>query len=158
LDQLNGELRNAVLNTAGTLVSFRVGYHDAVQLAREIFPAPDYIKRFKSEVSMHHSRIVPLPFVSSKNEPLGWDGLALELANLKPRQFWFRKRGPNRPVKQHSFDMPDPELTPRRQANVQALRAESGRRYGVPRSELKSHMGREAEAQQTQTDIPTWSE
>jgi type IV secretory pathway TraG/TraD family ATPase VirD4 len=68
LDQLPGELRSAVLNTAGTLVSFRVGYHDATQLAKEIFPSPDYIQQFKTSVTMRHSYQVPLPFISSKSE------------------------------------------------------------------------------------------
>jgi hypothetical protein len=158
LDQLAGELRSAVLNTAGTLVSFRVGYHDATKLAKEIFPSPDYIKHFKTDIKMRHSHMVPLPFISSKNEPLGWDGLALELANLKLRQFWLRKRGPNQPSKQHSFNMPDPEITPQLQANVQALRARSGRRFGIPRSELKEHLDREKETYPTSTDIPGWSE
>jgi len=157
LDQLSGELRSAVLNTAGTLVCFRVGYHDAVHLAREIFPSPEYIKRFKSDIRLRHSHQVPLPFISSKNEPLGWDGLALELANLKLRQFWLRKRGPNRPAKQHSFNMPDPELTPQLQANMQALRAESGRRFGVSRDELKAQVGRDPKNYQAPVDIPTWS-
>jgi len=158
LDQLSGELRSAVLNTAGTLVCFRVGYHDALQLAKEIFPSPEYIKHFKTNVKLRHSHAVPLPFISSKKEPLGWDGLALELANLKLRQFWFRKRGPNRPSKQFSFNMPDPVVTPQLRANVQALRTESGRRFGVSRNELKEHINREKETYPTSTDIPGWTE
>ena len=154
LDQLSGELRSAVLNTAGTLVSFRVGYHDGVQLAKEIFPSPDYIQHFKTEVKIRHSYQVPLPFISSKNESLGWDGLALELANLKLRQFWCRKRGSYRPSKQVSFHMPDPKITPGLQANIQALRKRSGQRYGIH----KTHLKREPKKRQPQADIPTWSE
>jgi DNA helicase HerA-like ATPase len=36
LDQLSSDLQSAVLNTSGTLISFQVGYHDALKLAKEI--------------------------------------------------------------------------------------------------------------------------
>jgi hypothetical protein len=158
LDQLPGELRSAVLNTAGTLASFRVGYHDAAQLAKEIFPSPDYIKRFNTNIAMRHSHQVPLPFISSKNEPLGWDGLAIELANLKLRQFWVRKRGPYQPVKQFSFNMPDPKITPQLQANVRILRDASGQRFGVLKSVLRERLNGNKNIYQEPADIPSWSE
>jgi hypothetical protein len=158
LDQLPGELRSAVLNTAGTLVSFRIGYHDASQLAKEIFPAPDYIKNFKTNITMRNSYRVPLPFMTSKDEPLGWNGLTLELANLKLRQFWARKRGPYNPVKQFSFFMPDPENSPQRQAKVQALHEESGKRYGILKQILRTKVSQNKEIYQEQSEIPGWSE
>lgn len=158
LDQLPGELRSAVLNTAGTLACFRVGFHDAVQLAKEIFPSPDYIKPFKTSIKMRHAYSIPLPFIAGKSEPLGWDGLALELANLQLRQFWARKRGPYRPTKQFSFNMPDPKMTNQLQKNVLALRAESGRRFGVPKQNLRSRVKNVRETHQPPTDIPDWSE
>ena len=158
LDQLPGELRSAVLNTAGTLASFRVGYHDAAQLAKEIFPSPDYIKQFKTNITMRNSYQVPLPFISSRNEPLGWDGLTLELANLKLRQFWTRKRGSYRPIKQFSFNMPDPKITPQLQANVRILRDASGQRFGVLKSVLQEQLKQSKEIYQAPADIPHWSE
>src|SRR5207253_475749 len=46
LKQLAGDLQAAVLNTAGTLACFRVGYQDASLLAREIFP-PEFLRQPK---------------------------------------------------------------------------------------------------------------
>jgi type IV secretory pathway TraG/TraD family ATPase VirD4 len=39
LDQLDGELRHAVLGNAGTLIAFRMGAEDAIYFAREFQPA-----------------------------------------------------------------------------------------------------------------------
>lgn len=158
LDQLSGELQSAVLNTAGTLVSFRVGYHDALQLAKEIFPSPDYIKRFKTDIALRNSYRVPLPFIKTKNEALGWDGLALELANLKLREFWSRKRGPYKPSKQYSFNMPDPQISPHLWEAVKTLRETSGSRYGLLKSKLRENLSRNSEVYQEPSEIPGWSE
>ena len=84
LDQLPNELSQAVLNTSGTMACFRVGYHDARSLAKEIFPSPDFRYRVQLRASLS------IPFI----QQVGWEGLALELANLQPRQFWYRRRGP----------------------------------------------------------------
>ena len=126
-----------MLNTAGTLVSFRIGYHDATQIVKEIFPGPDYIKKFKTDITLRNRNRVPLPFMTSKDESLGWDGLTLELSNLMLREFWVRKRGPFRPVKQFSFFMPDPQITPELNSKVQELRNESGKRYGKLKFQMK---------------------
>ena len=42
LEQISPNLKSAVLNTSGTIICFRVGYQDAYQLAKEIFPSPDF--------------------------------------------------------------------------------------------------------------------
>ena len=44
LEQLNPEIRSAVMNTAGAIACFRVGYQDGFHLAKEIFPNPDYLQ------------------------------------------------------------------------------------------------------------------
>jgi hypothetical protein len=158
LDQLPGELRSAVLNTAGTVASFRVGYHDAQRLAKEIFPSPDYIKKIKTDITMRHANQVPLPFLSSKDEALGWDGLALELANLKLRQFWLRKRGAHKPAKHFTFNMPDPKITSHTEANLRILRDASGQRFGILKQVLRDGLKGNKEIYQNPADIPHWSE
>lgn len=111
LDQLSTEMRSAVLNTAGTIISFRVGYKDARTLVQEMFPTPDF------------------PIAGSR-EKGSWEKLALELANLQPREFWIRRRGPFSPVKQRTLDIADPPMTPELAAAVQRLMTISGRLYG----------------------------
>ena len=75
LDQLSREMCSAVLNTTGTIVSFRIGYKDARAIVHEVFPRPDF------------------PLYPGDMEKAGWEKLALELANLPPRTFWVRRRG-----------------------------------------------------------------
>jgi hypothetical protein len=157
LEQLPGELRSAVLNTAGTIVSFRVGYQDGMKLAKEIFPSPDYLKHFKTGLTLRRTNHMPMPFITGKNQPLGWDGLALELANLKLRQFWSRKRNQYKPSRLVSFNMPDPEITAALQAKVQEMRDQSGQRYGLLKRKLKQKMDQTEDVYQESTDIPGWS-
>ena len=136
LDQLSGDLRSAVLNTAGTLVSFRVGYHDAYQLAKEIFPSPDFLSSSSTALRFRRSGVLPFPTLSQRDDPLGWNGLALQLSQLKQREFWTRRRGPNKPSKQKSFNMPDPVLNLELGARVQALFDLSGQKYGQLKSQI----------------------
>lgn len=123
LDQLSTEMRSAVLNTAGTIISFRVGYKDARTIVQEVFPTPEF----------------PLP--TNGLERGSWEKLALELANLRPREFWVRRRGPFAPVKQRTLNIADPALTPELEAAVQRLMETSGRLYG-------------SAAQSSQTSLP----
>ncbi|MEZ4667537.1 MAG: hypothetical protein R3E39_06425 [Anaerolineae bacterium] len=67
LDQLDTKLRSAVINTVGTLVSFRIGYKDARAIVYEMFPTPDF-PRYRGDIDTG-----------------SWEQLALELANLPPR-------------------------------------------------------------------------
>ncbi len=158
LDQLPRDLLSAVLNTAGTLVSFRVGYRDATRLAREIFPSPDFIQTFKPDVQFRRSHQIPIPSVTGKSTPMGWGGLTLELANLRLREFWSRKRGPYKPVKQYSFNMPDPEINPCILANEIALRDEAGSRYGKLKSKIRDQMDPQTDPINYVSDIPDWSD
>jgi hypothetical protein len=105
-------VRDAVINTAGTIVSFRVDYDDGKRLAPKIFPSPEF----------------PLPN-GELPLALGWEGLALELANLPDRVYWLRKRGPYSPARHLTPDMPDPIITPQIQAGLEELLAASAQRW-----------------------------
>ena len=109
LDQLSSGLSSAVLNTAGTLVSFRVGYQDAKRLVKEIFPSPDFLHEQKFNIHLKQKGLLPFPVVRNRFDPLGWAGLALGLTQMRSREFWSRKRGSSYPTKQYTFDMPDPQ-------------------------------------------------
>ncbi|MDK2981131.1 MAG: hypothetical protein PWQ55_1478 [Chloroflexota bacterium] len=145
LDQLPNELCQAVLNTSGTMACFRVGYHDARSLAKEIFPSPDFQYRVQLRASLS------IPYI----QQIGWEGLALELANLQPRQFWYRRRGPYIPIKQHTYSMPDPVYTRALKDQIKALRDCSGSLYG--RRKAASETDSRFQGDHGETDIPLWS-
>jgi len=110
------ELRSAVVNTTGTIISFRIGYKDARSLVPNIFPYPGFLVEDGSST---------------------WEDCALELANLPNRVYWLRRRGPFVPVRKFTREMPDPIVTPRIKANLAKMLAVSGQRYGVRKSELQ---------------------
>jgi len=145
LDQLPNELKQAVLNTSGTIACFRVGYHDATVLAKEIFPAPDY------EYSINMRPLSGIPVLHK----LGWEGLALKLANLGPREFWYRRRGAYRPLKQHSYSMPDPIYSRDLKDRIKTLRDTSGNKYARKKETLLHN--RHAASFNSKEDIPLWS-
>ena len=137
LDQLSADLRSAVLNTAGTLTSFRVSYNDAYHLAKEIFPSPDFLSTRETNVRFNRSGLLPFPRIWSRQDKPGWDGLALLLSKLRPREFWVRRRGPYLPIKQRTFEMPDPVLDIELESRMQALLDLSGKRFGRLKSEVE---------------------
>lgn len=153
LDQLSSDLRSAVFNTIGTIVCFRVGYKDASVLVKEIFPSPEYSQSNGQELRLRSVNNILLPMIIPKIQVSNWDMLTRELVNLQMREFWFKKRGLNRPVKQYTFDMPDPILTAEKKRSIQMLRDCSGENYARLRIGLKSA--------DTQVDsnftIPKWS-
>ena len=127
----NEELKNAVVNTTGTIISFRIGYKDARALVPNIFPYPGFLAEDGSS---------------------SWEDCALELANLPNRVYWLRRRGPYEPVRKYTREMPDPILTPRIKANLAKMLDISGRRYGVKKSELQQRLA------ENETDVsPTLS-
>ena len=144
LEQLPNELRQTVLNTAGTLACFRVGYHDALALAKEVFPSPDfkYRLRFRGMLGM------------PSLQQAGWDGLALELSNLKPRHFWYRRRGSYSPIKQVTYFMPDPINTRQSREQIQALIDFCGERFCQRKDNLNDSTPKAADPEK---DIPLWS-
>jgi len=137
LDQLSSDLRSAVLNTVGTIVCFRVGYKDATVLVKEIFPSPEYIQSNGQELRLRSVNSILIPMVIPKIQSTSWDMLTSELVNLQMREFWFKKRGLNRPIKQYTFDMPDPILTTDTSRKIQMLKDCSGEKYARLRSGLK---------------------
>ncbi len=131
LDQLSGDLRKAALNTAGTLVSFRVSYRDARRLAKELFSSAEIMKNSKRWIRL--GRFGNRPWISTGSEqiPLGWDGLAQNLTALPPRQFWLRRRGKYAPIRLRTLDMPDPKVTPETEKKLRKLVEISGEQFGV---------------------------
>lgn len=152
LKQLPDQLRSAVLNTAGTIVSFRVGYKDATELAKEIFPHQDFLEQPGLRMALRPSWLIPVSFLG-RDRPHGWDPLIRELASLQNRQFWSRKRGNHQPVKQQSFWMPDPQITSELEKQIKALRALSGKRYAISKSSTKTKQVNE----RTEQDLPLWT-
>jgi len=136
LKQLPDQLRSAVLNTAGTLVSFRVGYRDGLELAKEIFPRPDFLEPAKLDIRLS-PHLMPVRVSQRRQAESGWDVLARELTGLENRHFWARKRGVYDPVKQSSFWVPDPQYSSEKSRRIQALRQASGLRYARKKSEFE---------------------
>lgn len=153
LDQLSFDLRSAVLNTIGTVVCFRVGYKDATTLVKEIFPSPEFIRNGEQELKLRSFNNILLPMFIPNLRGSNWETLARELVNLQQREFWFRKRGLNQPIKQHSFDMPDPIMTAERKRSIQLLRDCSGAKYARLRNGLKP----EDKYMDENFSIPKWS-
>lgn len=153
LDQLSTDLRSAVLNTIGTVVCFRVGYKDASTLVKEIFPSPEQMQSMRQDLRLRSLNNFMLPMLVPKLQSSNWDTLARELVNLQVREFWFRKRGLNQPIKQYTFDMPDPILTDEKGKNIQMLRDCSGAKYARLRSDLQP----DDIDPDTHYSIPKWS-
>ncbi len=153
LDQLSSDLRSAVLNTIGTVVCFRVGYKDAAMLVKEIFPSPENIQSRGQELRLRSVNSILLPMVIPKIQATNWEMLTRELVNLQMREFWFRKRGLNQPIKQYTFDMPDPILTAEKKRRIQMLRDCSGANY----ARLRSCLRPENTYIDENSSIPKWS-
>jgi len=141
LDQLSPDLRSAVLNTAGTLICFRVGYHDARQLVHEIFPSPDFLT--VSERAFRINRIGSLPFlaVEERQKPLRWEGLAQVLTKLSPREFWSKQRGTCKPIKRRTLEISDPIITSKIRSAKRELLDVSGRQFGRLKQNLRREFG-----------------
>lgn len=120
MDQLSTSMRSAVLNTSGTIISFRVGYKDARAIVYELFPYPDF------------------PIYAGDIEKGSWERLALELANLQPRDFWVRRRGPFVPSKKHTLDMLDLQATQQLDEAIRRLFEVSGKLYGSTQLHLSA--------------------
>ncbi len=141
LDQLSPDLYSAVLNTTGTIVCFRVGYHDACQLVKEVFPSRDFLASSTPLETLLGPFGPWLPLgAGGHSEPLGWEGLAHLLANQAPREFWVRRRGPYLPIQQRTLDIPDPVLTPALEARLRELLDASGARYGRLKGDVQREL------------------
>jgi hypothetical protein len=129
LDQLSADLRGAVLNTTGTIACFRVGHADAAALAKEIFP-PDFLSRYQPEQHLRGWGRFLSPFVEMDSSVAAQEALITLLTSLKMREFWVKRRGPYRPIKQRSLDMPVPTQSRELYGAVKQLLSISGARYG----------------------------
>jgi hypothetical protein len=138
LDQIPLRLRSAVLNTAGTMVCFRVGYQDAAHLVRDIFPSPDFMSTTKNELKLNHFGGLPLMTIKERQDELGWEGLAKVLTQIPSRRFWYRCRCRRNPIYQRAFYVPDPIITPDFKIKVGELYEASGRRYGRLKQEARN--------------------
>lgn len=155
LAQLSNNLQSAVLNTAGTIISFRVGYQDAQKLAKEIFPKPDFLQSYHPKFRLRQTRQTPMPVIDIKLDSSGWGDMALELSQLRHRQFWFRRRGSQTPKKQTTFFMPDPIFSNQLKDQIQELRDYCGRKYGQMKSDIRSS---QKDMNTTlSNEIPLWS-
>ena len=143
LDQLSPDLRSAVLNTAGTIASFRIGFSDASRIAKEIFPSPDYLDRSPDIPILRFPNHWNSPRSGQDRRRAGWEHLALELAQLSPREFWARCRGSHRAMKLRSLDMPALKRTPHLPRRVAALTEHSGRMFGRLKNEVEAQIHEE---------------
>jgi len=142
LEQISSNLRSAVLNTSGTMICFRVGYQDAYQLAKEIFPSPDFSTTPKDTLKI--KRLGPYPYltIEQNSESAGWDGLAQLLVRLPPREFWSKQRGSVPPAHHRTFDVPDPIFSKEAKEKVSRLLDVSGNRYGRLKQDAKNEYAR----------------
>ena len=163
LEQLSGDIRSAVLNTAGTVISFRVGYGDASRLAKDMFPSPDFTHRAKLEVGIRFRGLWPQPTLERVQPNRNWDQAARLLTGLRHREFWVRRRGLRQPQRLRTYDMPDlPRIKSLMQRRSELLH-DSGRRYGRPKADVEREIAQRypqsyqnhAEGQ-TDHDIPLW--
>lgn len=139
LDQLSTDLRGAVLNTAGTLVCMRLGYHDASVIAREVFP-PGYLKEGQQELDFKRVYHFPIPVFEEKWKPLQHEALVTLLTQLGPREFWMKRRGPYPPVKQRALRLPELHPTSELVAASKQLIDISGRRFGRLKADVREEL------------------
>ena len=144
LDQLSPDLRGAVLNIAGPLVCFRLGYNDASMIAREVFP-PGHLKSSRREQDSVKIGPYSVPVFKEQSEPLGHEALITKLTQLKPREFWIKRRGPYLPVKQRALYMPEPQLSEELYQARKDLIERVGQQFGRLKREIKEELqhGRE---------------
>jgi hypothetical protein len=139
LDQLTTDLRGAVMNTAGTMVCMRLGYHDASIISREMFPPGD-LRQSRQEVGFKTIAKFPVPFFEEQSEPLKHEALVTLLTQLRPREFWTKRRGPEMPIKQRALNLPAVEPTPELMAARKQLIDLSGNRFGRLKAEVREEL------------------
>jgi hypothetical protein len=139
LEQLTPDIRNALLNTAGAIACFRVGYQDGYQLAKEIFPRQDFLESgHRGETFLPHPMLARV--LMGQKDPSGWEGLAESLSGLRFREFWHKQRGAHRPLKQRTFDMPLPVITNDGRSKIRSMIATSGKLYSRSRSVVQKEI------------------
>ena len=137
LTQLSPDIREAVLNTAGTLASFRIGYNDAGKLARHIFPSPDFLGSRKVTFNLNGSGLLPRLRIREESTDEGWEVCAQALAGLQKRCFWIRSRSNWTPARFKSLDMPDPPMSNEMRTRISDLVDTSGIRYARLKKDIR---------------------
>jgi hypothetical protein len=137
LEQLAPEIAGALLNTAGAIACFRVGYQDGYQLAKEIFPNSDFFHSSHREEMLLSGKAFPGGSMGKRRDST-WEGLAESLSGLAFREFWHKQRGVRRPTKQRTFDMPLPIITNDTRINIGSLVAASARLYSRSKSVVQA--------------------
>jgi hypothetical protein len=128
--------RQGILNNAGTIACFRVGYQDAEILAHELFPA--LMTRWHAEARMVHTRPLPTMVPNFTEETITHAEKVSWIQKLAMREFLTKHRGERLPRKARSFDMPDPKWTPELIDAKQRIIETAGRRFGRLKSEVRA--------------------
>jgi hypothetical protein len=138
LEQLPKQQKQAVANTAGTVICFRVGRQDAEVLAGDLF-TPDIDPKGHKSWSIRRIGRSSFLLPSSKARPLSneWERYIQKLTGLKNREFWVKRRKAANPVKQYSLDMPAPSCPPEKVARLEAI---SGARYGRMKQQVRREL------------------
>jgi len=158
LQQLDEEIRAAVLNTSGAIACFRTGFDDALHLAKHVFPTLDFQVKSRTRIGVTTIRSMLFPTVREEKEHQDWDGLAYRISGQKQREFWVRVRSQEQPLHLRSHDVPDPTMTTRTARRVQDLVDTSGRRYArLKRSQGESNHGNEQTKTDQSGDMAFWS-
>ena len=129
LDQLDRNIQAAVLNTSGTIACFRVGYDDALRLAKHVFPSKDFDAKVKVSVDFRRQASILIPHITEKKERGGWDQLAYLISNQNNREFWVRTRTSKNPKHLRSKHVPTIHRTKELEKKIRNLVDMSGRRY-----------------------------
>jgi hypothetical protein len=129
LDQLDRKIQAAVLNTSGTLACFRVGYDDALRLAKHIFPSKEFNARVDVRLDFRSQGSILIPRITEKKEKGAWDRLAYLISNQNQREFWVRTRTSRKPIHLRSHHVATIYRTKKLEEGIRNLIDTSGRRY-----------------------------
>jgi len=149
LDQLQKSIHQAVLNTAGIIIVFRVGYQDARRLSHEIFPSSVSDQVQKPKLVYKTSRYLPTLKIEFQKEDIKYSSHLL--TDLKHREFWVKIRSQKSASKNRSFEMKDVPITRKNKKIIQELRKQAGSTFGYQKIiKNKNHPSRSNE------QIPLW--
>ena len=158
LDQLSPEIRASILNTAGTMVSFRIGYADAREMSKLILPS------FKASRAIS-TGYFPLPgtsrlfsLIETFSQLGGTQEKAIsQLTDLHDREFWVRNRREKEPAQCKSFTMKDLQNSSDIEDRVKTLRMTSGRNFGYLKGKNRS-TGKtiDSDSVSEQNGLPIW--
>ena len=129
LDQLDRKIQSAVLNTSGTIACFRVGFEDALRLAKNVFPTKDFNARVNTKLEFRRQASILIPRITEKKEKGGWDQLAYLISNQNNREFWIRTRTSRVPLHLRSKYVENIHRSKQLDQNIRNLVDKSGRRY-----------------------------